>query len=141
MVPRYTSGELNYNSLEQRKRSALSLVDPMEVLKRRGPSSLEESTELTRCLTPEEIMTLNQQQSDFSPSERHRLFSFPKKKHHLKLPFSKSRGKHEKDPRGKLLSPDKEVQGVGHKHSSPTVSKAPLMERSHSKFLIVLVER
>ena len=112
VVPReYQSTEHHHNSLRHRKRSALSLADPVEMLKTRGIHSLEESSELTRCLTPEEIVNLNQGRPSGSPSDRARLFSFTK---NLRNPFSKSRGKREKDTRDRLISPDKEQQVQWH---------------------------
>ena len=141
MVPReYKSSEHHFNSIQKRKRSAVSLADPMDVLKKQG-GSLETSSEFTRCLTPDEIVNLNQRRSITSPSERMRLFSFTRR--HLKLPFSKSKGKREKDLRDRLVSPDKEAAGGGpastpgastptkyhqqqlhHRRASPTAAKS-----------------
>ena len=149
MVPReYKSSEHHYNSLQKRKRSAVSLADPMDVLKKQaGP--LEVSSEFTRCLTPDEIVNLNQHRSITSPSERMRLFSFTRR--HLKLPFSKSKGKRDKDLRDRLVSPDKEAAGGGpasgantptkhhqqqlhHRRASPTAAKsAHFVDRAEGK--------
>jgi len=108
VVPRqYQSEEHHFNSVQRRKRSAMSLADPAEIMKTRGSTPLEESCELTRCLTPEEIMNLNQGRPASSPSDRARLFSITKG---FKNPFTKSRGKKEKEMRDRLVSPDKEQQ-------------------------------
>ena len=108
VVPReYQSAEHHFNSVQRRKRSALSLADPAEIMKTRGNAPLEESCELTRCLTPEEIMNLNQGRPTGSPLDRARLFSITKG---FKNPFAKSRSKKEKDMRDRLVSPDKEQQ-------------------------------
>ncbi len=106
VVPReYQSSEHHYNSVQRRKRGAMSLADPLDIMKRGGPT-LEESSELTRCLTPEEVENLNQGRGSGSPNDRVRLFSFTRG---LKNPFSKSR-RRDKEVRDKLVSPDKEQQ-------------------------------
>lgn len=106
VVPReYQSSEHHFNSVQRRKRGAMSLADPLDIMKRGGPA-LEESSELTRCLTPEEVENLNQGRGSGSPNDRARLFSFTRG---LKNPFSKSR-RRDKELRDRLVSPDKEQQ-------------------------------
>lgn len=66
--------------------------------------SLEDSSEFTKGLSTDEISRLNQRQTLPSPSERMRLFSFHKR--HLRLPFSRHKGK--KGEKERLSSPDKD---------------------------------
>ena len=128
----YKSSEDHFNSIQRRKRSAISLADPMDLKSQRGGgvATLEESSEFTRCLTPEEVMNLNQQRSSItSPSERMRLFSFSRRR--LKLPFSKSKGKKEKDLRDRLVSPDKEHSLSASGASSSPDAHAPTKHHHH----------
>lgn len=122
------SEEQHYSSLQRRKRAAISLAVPSDIVKY---SPLEESSDLTRCLTREEILRLNQRQPIPSPSERLRLFSFTKRR--LRLPFSRSKGKKEKEKekeREKLTSPDKDLSTPltpsRQKRSSPTFKLSTL---------------
>ena len=114
MVPRdRPEGEYSSNSLQRRKREIVSIADPMNFtghLKLTQPALFEESSEFTRCLSPEEIYQLNRHREVPSPSERLRLFSFTKRR--LRLPF-RLRGKKEKDK--ELLSPP-----------TPKMKKTPL---------------
>lgn len=110
----YSSEEQRFNSLQQRKRAAVSVADPTDYTKQ---STLEESSEFTRRLTPEEILQLNQRRPLQSPSEGLKLFSFTKR--HLKLPFSRGRNKRDRD---KLISPEKEA----HKFLTPSRQKKSL---------------
>ena len=114
MVPRdRPEGECSSNSLQRRKREIVSIADPMNFtghLKLTQPALFEESSEFTRCLSPEEIYQLNQHREVPSPSERLRLFSFTKRR--LRLPF-RLRGQKEKDK--ELLSPP-----------TPKMKKTPL---------------
>ena len=114
MVPRdRPEGEYSSNSLQRRKREIVSIADPMNFtghLKLTQPALFEESSEFTRCLTPDEIYQLNQHREVPSPSERLRLFSFTKRR--LRLPF-RLRGKKEKDK--ELTSPP-----------TPKMKKVPL---------------
>lgn len=139
MVPRqHASAENHYSSLQKRKRSALSLADPADMLKYThaaaaggvgGGGGLQDSSEFTRCLTADEIAGLNQPRpAATSPSERFRLFSFGKR--NLRLPFSKGKGKRDKDLRDRLVSPE-EQQGSSlgqasnkHRRHSPTSAKS-----------------
>ena len=106
MVPRdRPEGEYSSNSLQRRKREIVSIADPMNFtghlkLKVTQPALFEESSEFTRCLSPEEIYQLNQHREVPSPFERLRLFSFTKRR--LRLPF-RLRGRKEKDR--ELISP------------------------------------
>ena len=106
MVPRdRPEGDYSSNSLQRRKREIVSIADPMNFtghlkLKLTRPALFEESSEFTRCLSPDEIYQLNQHREVPSPSERLRLFSFTKRR--LRLPF-RLRGKKEKDR--ELISP------------------------------------
>lgn len=105
VVPReYLSSEHYHNSMRNRRRAAVSVADPTDVSL--PPFSLEDSSEFTKGLSTEEITRLNQRQTLPSPSERLRLFSFHKR--HLRLPFSRHRGKKTEKEREKLSSPDKD---------------------------------
>ena len=101
VVPRERpEGDHVSSSLKRRKRSAVSIADPMHItrhLQLSPPPGFDESSEFTQGLTPDEIYRLNQQRELPSPSERLRLFSFTKR--HLRLPF-RLRGKKERDKRG-----------------------------------------
>ena len=83
-------------SFKRRKRVAMSVADPTDIVGNmeylRPVVSIEESSELTRCLSPEEIYRLNQQRRLPASTERLRLFSFTKR--HLKLPFRPWAKKH-----------------------------------------------
>ena len=131
------SDEQRFSSLQRRKRAAISLAAPSDILKY---SPLDESSDLTRGLTPEEIIRLNQRQPIPSPSERLRLFSFSKRR--LRLPFSRSRGKKEKEKekekeREKLASPDKDLSTPPtpsrQKRSSPTF-KLSTLDRQDGRY-------
>lgn len=115
-----------FGSLQQRKRVAVSVADPLDYLAQSPP--IETSSELTRRLTSEEILQLNQRQSLQSPSDRLRLFSFTKR--HLKLPFSRSKNKRDKE---KLISPEKEpfksMTPLRQKRSSPTSGRFTSSEK------------
>lgn len=115
-----------YGSLQQRKRVAVSVVDPVEYFAHTSP--IEASSEFTRRLTSEEILHLNQRQPLHSPSDRTRLFSFTKR--HLKLPFSRSKNKRDKE---KAFSPEKEpykgLTPLRQKRSSPTSGRFTASER------------
>ncbi len=82
--------------MQTRRRAAVSVADPTDMT----VNTLEDSSELTKGLTTDQIAELNQNKT--SPSERMGLFSFHKR--HLKLPF-RHRGKKDRD---KITSPDKE---------------------------------
>ena len=121
--------EYRFNSLQQRKRVALSVADPTEFLPQ---SSFEESSEFTRRLTSEEILQLNQRQPLHSPSDRLRLFAFTKR--HLKLPFSRSKKQRDRDkPASPEKEPFKSLTPQKQKRSSPTSAKFSASERHDSK--------
>lgn len=121
VVPRERpEGDHVSSSLNRRKRSAVSIADPMHItrhLQLSPPPGFDESSEFTQGLTPDEIYQLNQQRELPSPSERLRLFSFTKR--HLRLPF-RLRGKKERDKRGPPS--DKEVTSP----PTPKMKKATL---------------
>lgn len=121
--------EQRFGSLQQRKRVAVSVADPMDYLTQ---SPIDTSSEFTRRLTSEEILQLNQRQPLQSPSDRLRLFSFTKR--HLKLPFSRNKNKRDKE---KLISPEKEpyksMMPQRQKRSSPTSARFSTSEKSDGK--------
>ena len=123
--------EQRYGSLQQRKRVAVSVADPMDYLSSQSP--VETSSEFTRRLTSEEILHLNQRQPLQSPSDRLRLFSFTKR--HLKLPFSRSKKRGDKE---KPTSPEKELYKSmtpsKQKRSSPTSAKFSASEKYEGKY-------
>ena len=83
-----------------KKRNVVSVADPTDILTNlhlaRYP--LEQSSELTQDLGPDDVQRLNQKrQEDVQyrpPPDRLKLFSFSKR--HLRLPFSRGKGKREK---------------------------------------------
>ena len=78
-----------------KKRNVVSVADPTDILTNLHLTHfpLEQSSELTQGLPPDEIRRLNQK-PERSPSDRLKLFSFSKR--HLRLPFSRGKGKKEK---------------------------------------------
>jgi hypothetical protein len=82
-----------------KKRNVVSVADPTDILTNlhlaRYP--LEQSSELTQGLGPDDVRRLNNRQRGEeryrSPPDRLKLFSFSKR--HLRLPFSRGKGKRE----------------------------------------------
>ena len=82
-----------------KKRNVVSVADPTDILTNlhlpRYP--LEQSSELTQGLGPDDVRRLNNRQRGeerySSPPDRLKLFSFSKR--HLRLPFSRGKGKRE----------------------------------------------
>ena len=88
-LPQVVPRQDTFDSL-QRKKKGVSIADPTVIfghlnIAPKSPANLDESSEFTRCLTPEEIYKLNQRHKPPTPTERLKLFSFTKR--HLRLPF------------------------------------------------------
>ena len=82
---------------KKKKRNIVSVADPTDIISnlQLAQIPLEESSELTRGLSPEDVHRLNRKQERMrSPSDRLKLFSFSKR--HLRLPFGRGRSKREK---------------------------------------------
>ena len=121
------------DSAGRRKRTAVSIADPMDIVGNmeyvRPVANLEESSELTRCLSPEEIYRLNRQRRLPAPTERLRLFSFTKRR--LKLPFRPWSKKHQDSV---SLSRSTSKEGKHSKKSpSPTVSFSAVNQEKKSE--------
>ena len=123
----------------RRKRAAVSIADPMDIVGNmeyvRPVANLEESSELTRCLSPEEVYRLNQQRRLPAPTDRLRLFSFTKRR--LKLPFRPWSKKHH-DGVSLSRSASKERKLLK-KSPSPTVAFPTLGQEKKSEGTILVM--
>ena len=101
------------------KRSVVSVADPTDILTnlQLAHIPMEESSELTRGLGIEEVHRLNQKSERIrSPADRLKLFSFSKR--HLKLPFSRGKGKKEKHVKLSLTPEKTSPKRKGSKHET-----------------------
>ena len=101
------------------KRSVVSVADPTDILTnlQLAHIPMEESSELTRGLGIEEVHRLNQKPERIrSPADRLKLFSFSKR--HLKLPFSRGKGKKEKHVKLSLTPEKTSPKRKGSKHET-----------------------
>ena len=97
----------------------MSVADPTDILTNLQLAHIpvEESSELTRGLGFEEVHRLNQKRERIrSPADRLKLFSFSKR--HLKLPFSRGKGKKEKHVKLSLTPEKTSPKRKGSKHET-----------------------
>jgi hypothetical protein len=109
------------------KRSVVSIADPTDIITnlQLAHIPLEGSSELTQGLGIEEVHRLNQKPERIrSPVDRLKLFSFSKR--HLRLPFSRGKGKKEKHVK-LAVSPEKtspKRRGSKHETRNKRLSRA-----------------
>ena len=121
----------------KKKRNVVSVADPTDILTnlQLAHIPLDESSELTQGLGIVNVRRLNQKHERMrSPADRLKLFSFSKR--HLRLPFSRGKGKKEKHVK---LAPSPEKTSPK-RRGSKLGSRNKRLSRSHAGMFIIIAK-